>query len=60
MKPFDKFIEDVLRDFEKHLHAIGIRGATDQRLRGARQFARFLVGRPAKKDEVTKGRPISN
>jgi hypothetical protein len=28
MKPFDKFIEDTLKDFEQHLHAIGIRGVT--------------------------------
>ena len=60
MKPFDKFVADALKDFEQHLRTIGINGARDQRMRGAREFARFLVGRPHQKGEVTKGRPISN
>ena len=41
---------------EKHPLAIGMGGATDQRMRGARR----VVGRPAEKDEVTRGRPISD
>ncbi len=59
MRPFERFIEESLKEFETHLQNIGMGGATESRLRGARQFARFLVGRPADKDEVTKGRPIS-
>jgi hypothetical protein len=56
----DKFIDQALKDFERHLQTIGLGGALEQRMRGARQFARYLVGRPADKDEVTTGRPISN
>jgi len=60
MKPFDKFVEDALKNFEQHLRTIGIDGARDQRMWGGREFAWFLVCRPHQKGEVTKGRPISN
>jgi hypothetical protein len=59
MKPFERFIEETLKEFEQHLRTIGIAGAREQRMRGARQFARFLVGRPTGKHEVANGRPIS-
>jgi|GraSoiStandDraft_16_1057320.scaffolds.fasta_scaffold2876649_2 hypothetical protein len=58
MKPFERFIEEALKEFEQHLRTIGMTGAREHRMRGARQFARFLVGRPTVKHEVVKGRAI--
>ncbi len=54
-KPFEQFITDQLKHFEQHLIQEQILGARDQRMRGAREFAVFLVGKPHRKGERTKG-----
>ncbi len=54
--PFERFISEALKEFEQHLKKEGIEGARDQRMRGAREFAVFLIGRPHHKGERTKGR----
>lgn len=53
--PFDRFVQESLKGFEQHLEAEEIRGAADQRMRGAREFALYLLGRPHKKGQRTKG-----
>lgn len=54
--PFGKFLSASLKDFEKHLRSIKQTEKTiDGRMRGAREFARFLVGNPASYNERTKG-----
>jgi len=43
--PFESFLVDALRDFEKELKRIGMEPTpAKSRLRGARQFAQFLLG----------------
>jgi hypothetical protein len=54
--PFDRFLDETLKEFELHLKSEGIQGAREQRPRGAREFAVFLLGRPHRKGEVTKGK----
>ena len=55
--PMEKFLEAALKDFEGHLRREGLKeGPIDHRMRGAREFALFLLGRPHRKYEVTKGR----
>jgi hypothetical protein len=59
--PLEDFLSQALKDFEAHL-----RGPADpkqqrreptigHRLRGATQFAAFLLGKPAQKNERIKG-----
>ena len=55
MAPFDRFVEDSLKGFAQHLENEDIKGAFDQRMRGAREFALYLLGRPHKKGQRTKG-----
>ncbi len=55
MTPFEIFVRDNLRAFEQHLAHAGLTGAVEQRMRGAREFAVFLLGRRHKKGERTKG-----
>ena len=47
LPPFEQFIKHSLKDFEVHL---GMEGMTEktitERMKGAREFALFLVGRP--------------
>src|SRR5262245_42888928 len=45
MAPFDRFVQESLKGFEHHLVAENIKGALDQRMRGAREFALYLLGR---------------
>jgi len=55
--PFEQFIEQSLKDFEVHLNTEGMtKNTKTDRMKGAREFAVFLVGRPHKKGEVTKGK----
>jgi hypothetical protein len=55
--PFEQLIEQSLKDFEAHLRAEGMTSNTrTDRMKGAREFAVFLLGRPHKKGEITKGR----
>ena len=54
--PFEKFISDSLADFEVHLRGIGMEDSTiGQRMRGATEFAKFLIGEPHDFNEQTKG-----
>jgi hypothetical protein len=54
--PLEQFIEQNLKDFENHLKAEQLKdGPIDVRMRGAREFARYLLGRPHQKNERTKG-----
>jgi len=54
--PFHKFISKCLLDFQKHLEKNKTKeGTIEQRMRGAREFARFLVGEPHAFNERTKG-----
>ncbi|MBH0199052.1 MAG: helix-turn-helix domain-containing protein, partial [Nitrospira sp.] len=53
--PFDRFIEESLKGFARHLEDEEIKGAFEQRMRGAREFALYLLGRPHKKGQRTKG-----
>ncbi len=54
--PFEGFLREALKGFEKHLKSQGLKeNPIDHRMRGAREFARFLIGRPHQKWEQTKG-----
>lgn len=55
MAPFDRFVEESLKGFARHLEDEDIKGAFEQRMRGAREFALYLLGRPHKKGQRTKG-----
>jgi transcriptional regulator with XRE-family HTH domain len=55
MSLFEKFIQESLSAFEQHLRAEGIAGALEDRMRGAREFALLLLGRPHKRGQRTKG-----
>ncbi|UVT21143.1 MAG: helix-turn-helix domain-containing protein [Nitrospira sp.] len=55
MAPFDRFVEESLKGFALHLADENIKGAFEQRMRGAREFALYLLGRPHKKGQRTKG-----
>ena len=49
-------LSESLKDFEAHLRKIGMQPSTiGQRMRGAREFARFLAGEPHNYNEQTKG-----
>ncbi|HLY37738.1 MAG TPA: hypothetical protein VKU61_06870 [Candidatus Binatia bacterium] len=55
---FREFVEQSLSDFEAHLRREELEPATiEMRLRGARQFARLLLGEPQHKGEPTTRRP---
>lgn len=54
--PFERFLDQALKEFEAHLRNEGIQGAREQRMRGVQEFAVFLLGRPHRKGEVTKGK----
>lgn len=54
--PLERFLQASLKEFEQHLRGEGLKeGPIDHRMRGAREFARFLLGRPHTKGEQTKG-----
>src|SRR6266545_4856268 len=54
---FDEFMGQALEKFELHLKNEGIKqNPLEQRMRGAREFAVFLLGRGHRKGERTKGR----
>jgi hypothetical protein len=47
MRPFEEFVREALRDFERQTRGEGLdEQHREQRLRGARDFAVFLLGRP--------------
>ena len=55
--PLERFLENALKEFERHLRGERLKeGPIDHRMRGAREFAVFLLGRPHRKHEVTKDR----
>lgn len=50
-----QFISQALKDFEKHLKKQKMKESTvGSRMRGAREFARFVVGEPHLYGERTK------
>jgi hypothetical protein len=54
---FEEFMGQALEKFEEHLKNEEIKkGPLEQRMRGAREFAVFLLGRGHRKGERTKGR----
>lgn len=54
--PFEKFLADALEGFERHLEREKFAlSARNHRMRGAEQFARFLLGEPPQKHERSKG-----
>ena len=55
MTPFEAFLSRNLKEFESHLKQAGLTGSIEQRMKGAREFAVFLLGRPHQKGERTKG-----
>ena len=55
MKPrFERFLEESLREFEQERKHTLAEGAAKERIRGAKQFVAFLLGRTPKKHERTK------
>ena len=55
--PFRKFLRKSLTDFEKHLESNKTKEEViEQRMRGATEFAFFLVGEPHAFNERTKGK----
>lgn len=47
MRPFEAFVQQALRDFERQVRRERVDDRLrEQRLRGARDFAVFLLGRP--------------
>ena len=54
---FEEFMGQALEKFEQHLRDEKLNEEPmEQRMRGAREFAVFLLGRPHRKGERTKGR----
>jgi len=54
---FEEFMGQALEKFEQHLMNEEIKKEPlEQRMRGAREFAVFLLGRGHRKGERTKGR----
>jgi hypothetical protein len=54
--PFEKFLADALEGFERHLEDEKLAPrAREFRMRGAEQFALFLLGKPAQKHGRSKG-----
>lgn len=54
--PFRIFVSKSLKDFQNHLKSLGMKEDTiKQRMRGATEFAKYLVGEPHKYNEQTKG-----
>ncbi len=54
--PFERFLEQALSDFERHLTDERLKaGPIELRMRGAEQFALFLIGRPHRKGKRTRG-----
>jgi hypothetical protein len=52
---FRDFVEQSLADFEQHLRGEGLEPSTvEMRLRGARQFARLLLGDPEREKPTTR------
>ena len=52
---FKQFIGQALKDFEKHLKRQTMtKNTIDSRMRGAREFGRFVVGEPHLYGERTK------
>ena len=57
MTQFEPFLSEELKKFEQHLVDIQqSRKTRGERMKGARQFVLFLLGRPADYNEQTKGR----
>lgn len=55
-KPFETFISQALVDFESYLKKVGMTpGTITERMKGAREFGRWLTGNPHRYRERTKG-----
>jgi site-specific recombinase XerC len=55
VRPFEQFIEQALKDYERHLRHEGLKQeALRERMTSAREFAVFLVGRPLSKTPERK------
>lgn len=55
--PIERHLSAALREFETHLKRIGLTDRVrDARLRGAREFVVFILGRGHQKFERTKDR----
>ena len=53
---FEEFISQALKKFEQHLREERMKeGTITQRMRGAREFGRFLTDRPHRYREHTAG-----
>jgi hypothetical protein len=55
--PLEEFLEQSLRGFEQHLQGEHMKPSSiEQQMRGAREFATFLIGRPHRYRQKTKGK----
>jgi hypothetical protein len=55
--PLEEFLEQSLKGFEEHLHGERMKPSSiEQQMRGAREFAIYLIGRPHRYRQKTKGR----
>lgn len=55
--PFEEFLEERLKGFEQHLQSERMKPSSmEQQMRGAREFATYLVGRPHRYRQKTKGK----
>ena len=55
--PFEEFLEERLKGFEQHLQSERMKSSSiEQRMRGAREFATYLIGRPHRFRQQTKGK----
>jgi len=51
--PLERFLIQALKEFERHLGKELTERGVREHMRGARQFAAFLVGRPHRKGRKT-------
>ncbi|MGH7323078.1 MAG: hypothetical protein ACREJ9_00340 [Candidatus Rokuibacteriota bacterium] len=57
MRPFEEFVRQALREFERQTRGERVdEHLREQRLRGARDFAVFLLGRPVDGREARRRR----
>ena len=55
--PFEEFLELSLQGFEQHLQSERMKPSSmEQQMRGAREFATYLIGRPHRYRQKTKGK----
>ena len=55
--PFESFLGRSLKGFEEYLRSAGLEaGSRRHRMRGAEQFALYLLGRSVQKGQWSKGK----